>query len=107
MKSSWTAAPIMLCVACLAVVTAGPRAAGQDPVAGGKSGQAATGAVGDGAFRSLADLEASYSQRMAALERKRLADLTGLAQRLTGADSERVYRAVFDVAVCARAILRG
>jgi peroxiredoxin len=99
MKLPWTATRIMIGVVCLAAVPAVLLAAGQDPGGGGKGGHGTVDAGRDQAFSSVADLEASYAQQVAVLERKRLLDLTALAQRLTGIESERAYRAAFDLAV--------
>jgi thiol-disulfide isomerase/thioredoxin len=51
------------------------------------------------AFGSLADLEASYARQAADLDRKKLADLAALAARSSGDDSERAFRAAFDLGV--------
>ena len=85
------ASGIILGVACSAAVPAGLLAAGPDPSGGSSQ---ATGDAGSGkAYTSLADLDAAYAQQMAALERKRLADLTGLARRATGSTpSESIGR---------------
>jgi len=56
--------------------------------------------VGKGqAFSSLAELEAAYERQSAELRRQKLADLAVLAQRQSGVESERAYRAAFDLAV--------
>ncbi len=50
-------------------------------------------------FSSLADLEAAYERHALELNRQKLADIAALAQRQTGVESERAYRAAFDLAV--------
>jgi thiol-disulfide isomerase/thioredoxin len=56
--------------------------------------------VGRGqAFNTLAELEAAYEKQAAELRRQKLADLAALGARQTGVESERAYRAAFDLAV--------
>ena len=45
------------------------------------------------------ELEAHYARQAAELDRKKLADLSALAQRQTGLDAEATYHAAFDLAV--------
>jgi peroxiredoxin len=51
------------------------------------------------AFRSLAELNATYKQQAAELDRRKLADLAALAESSKGPDAEAAYRALFDLAV--------
>ncbi len=95
MKSSRAAIRIFAGVVCICIVPV----VRSTPVPGlgtdGKASQPASGA----AFNSLSELETHYAQQAAELERKKLADLSALAQRQTGPDSEVTYRAAFDLAV--------
>jgi thiol-disulfide isomerase/thioredoxin len=106
MKALRTAARVLLGAASSVVFPAVLLAAGQDPAGAGKTGQAAPDAASGKAYSSLADLDADYAQQAKALEQRRLADLTALAQRVTGLEAERVYRAAFDLAV-ARGLYAG
>jgi thiol-disulfide isomerase/thioredoxin len=86
-------------VACSALIPAVLLAADKDPGRGGNAGQATPDAGSGKAYSSVADLDAAYAQEAAALEQRRLADLTALAQRATGTEAERAYREAFDLAV--------
>jgi len=97
MKSPRTATRIMIGVAWLAVVPGALPAAGQDPSGQARAGSGQVG--GGGAISSVADLEASYARQMAELEQRKLADLAALAERQTGIEAERAFRAAFDLAV--------
>jgi peroxiredoxin len=95
MKTPRAATRIFTGVACILIVPAVRSAPG--PCSGGddRTAQAVTGNT----FGSVADLEAHYARQAAELNRKKLADLSALAQRQTGPDSEIAYRAAFDLAV--------
>jgi peroxiredoxin len=95
MKSIHAASRIFTCVACIFTVPQFCLASAPHFGADGPAAQPTSGA----AFSSLAELETHYSRQTAELERKKLADLGALAQRLTGPDSEVTYRAAFDLAV--------
>jgi thiol-disulfide isomerase/thioredoxin len=99
MTAQAIAARIIFGAACAAIVPAVLLAADQDAGGGGKTGQPAPNAGSGKTYSSLADLDAEYVRQAAALEQRRLADLTALAQQLTGTEAERVYRSVFDLAV--------
>ncbi len=68
-------------------------------VRGGDEPSRGPGVVKTQAFNSLAELEAAYDKQAAEMRRQKLADLAALGQRLTGVESERAYRAAFDLAV--------
>ncbi len=52
-----------------------------------------------GAFKTLSDLQAHYARQAAELDRKKLADLSALAQSQTGVLAEAAYHVAFDLAV--------
>jgi thiol-disulfide isomerase/thioredoxin len=54
---------------------------------------------GRGDFRSLAELDASFSRRFAELERMRVAGLAALAARKDGEEADQVYRELFRAAI--------
>jgi thiol-disulfide isomerase/thioredoxin len=68
------------------------RCGGDEPSRGPSVGKGQT-------FSSLAELEAAYEKQAADLRRQKLADLAAFGERQTGIESERAYRAAFDVAV--------
>ena len=51
------------------------------------------------AFRSLDELNAAYNRRLLDLDRNRIADLSALAARLSGADADTVYGQLFELAI--------
>jgi thiol-disulfide isomerase/thioredoxin len=91
MNSSRVAIRVLTGFAFISIVPAALSASGSD----GKVAQGAQGA----AFSSLSDLETHYARQLAELDRKKLADLSALAQRQSGPDSEVTFRAAFDLAV--------
>ena len=95
MKLPTTATRILTGVACMLIVPVVRSAPGPKHDLGDEPAQVASGA----AFGSLAELETHYARQAAELDRKKLADLSALAQRQTGADSEVTFRAAFDLAV--------
>jgi thiol-disulfide isomerase/thioredoxin len=90
---------IIVGVACSALAPGVLVAAGLDPGGSGSAAQTPGDAGGGKAYNSVAELDVAYAQQMAALEQRRLADLTALAARLTGLESERAYRAAFDLSL--------
>jgi thiol-disulfide isomerase/thioredoxin len=99
MNALRTATRVILGVAFWALIPAVILAAAQGPSGGGNAGQAAPDPGSGQAYNSVADLDAAYVEQAAALEKRRLADLTALAARLTGLEAERAYREAFDLAV--------
>ncbi len=95
MNSSRVATWISTGFAFLLLVSVVSTAAGLGDGAADKPYQPAA----DNAFNSRAELEAHYARQAAELDRRKLADLSALAQRQTGYDSESTYHAAFDLAV--------
>lgn len=51
------------------------------------------------AFATLGELDASYARQLTELNRRRIADLTRLAAKLSGEDADHVYKAILRAAV--------
>jgi thiol-disulfide isomerase/thioredoxin len=69
------------------------------PVVWGQARQGESEPGGARGFHSVAEVEVAYQRLTAELERRKLGDLAALAQRESGEESDRAFRAVFDLAV--------
>ena len=50
-------------------------------------------------FKSLAELDAAYARKAAELERRRIADLSALAPKLSGPEADVAYHQIFQMAI--------